>query len=143
MIDLTVSTDIEVPEWSFSLTPDEWRHVGDSAIDSIKQRLARGIGANGSPMPPLSPRYATQKRRFGGSGIRDLRGDGRNGHMLEAITARATSDGVEIALAGQLQLQKASANDTIAPWFGLAEQDQKTVGDLVYHYLTGEVGRAA
>jgi len=142
MIDLDITNDIETPRWSFDLEPDQWDAVGQVAVKAMRDRLSSGVGSDGSPMPRLSRRYAARKRRFGGSGIRDLRGDGRSGHMLDSLTVQPSEREVEVAVDSS-QIKKAIANSAIAPWFGLSPADQETVGDAVFEALTGEAGRAA
>jgi len=56
--------------------------LGNAALGSIKERVARAYGPNDAPAPPLkSESWKRIKKHFGGRPIRDLEG---NGMMLQS-----------------------------------------------------------
>jgi hypothetical protein len=81
----------------FSLGTQRMLHLGMIAVDSLKERTAKGIGSDDTPMPPLQskrqmqinarrvkkgldptavPGYRQEKIKLGLQPIRDLRGPG-------------------------------------------------------------------
>ena len=127
--------------------PDKytWFQLGRFAIQTIRDRVARGIGSDDAPMPPLSgrtsvvtrdggfvrqrPGYREQKQRRGGRPIRDLYGKGDwNGHMLDNLAVReATPTSVRMDITSRAARTKARANERRAPWFGFSPRDQRVV----------------
>ena len=51
--------------------------LGQFAIDTIKVRVAQGIGSSDAPMKPLVERYKDRKTKYGLNPIRDLYGPGQ------------------------------------------------------------------
>lgn len=127
--------------------PDKytWFSLGRFAIQTIRERVSRGIGSDDAPMPPLSgrgsavtrdgkflrqrPGYREQKQRAGGRPIRDLYGKGdQGGHMLDNFTVReATTTSVRMDITSRSARVKARANERRSPWFGFSERDRRIV----------------
>jgi len=127
--------------------PDKytWFGLGQFAIKTIRERVARGIGSDDSPMPELSGRasavtrdgkflrrqvgYRERKQRFGGRPIRDLYGRGdQGGHMLDNLRVReATTKSVRMDITSRLARVKARANEKRSPWFGFSARDRRIV----------------
>lgn len=127
--------------------PDKytWFQLGQFAIRTIRDRVARGVGSDDSQMPALSgrgsavtrdgkfvrqrPGYREQKQRAGGKPIRDLYGKGnQGGHMLDNLRVReATPTSVRMDITSRWGRIKARANDKRSPWFGFSPRDQRIV----------------
>lgn len=127
--------------------PDKytWFALGQFAIKTIRDRVARGIGSDDAPMPALSGQasaitrdgkfvrrqagYRDRKQRFGGRPIRDLYGKGdQGGHMLDNLKVReATPTSVRMDITSRLARVKARANEKRSPWFGFSARDRRIV----------------
>jgi hypothetical protein len=101
-------------------------------------QCAAGIGSDGSPMPPLKGggavvfagrengrvrfahrAYAQAKVKLGLQPIRDLRGPGIGGHMLDDVRINYLDDTkASFAITTRLGRIKALANEQRAPWWG-------------------------
>lgn len=127
-----------------------WFQAGQAAIRTMRERIAKAVGSDDAPMPPLSgrgsavtldgkfvrqrPGYREQKQRFGGKGVRDLYGRGnQGGHMLDDL--RVTEAGptyVKMGITTRWGRTKARANEKRAPWFGFSTRDGRAVlGNLI------------
>jgi hypothetical protein len=51
--------------------------LGQFAVDTIKARVAKGVGSDDATMKPLVDRYAKRKQQYGLQPIRDLHGPGQ------------------------------------------------------------------
>ena len=108
--------------------------LGKYGIQLIKNRVAKGIGSDDNPMPPLKVRlrkdgserrgYKQFKTRLGLKPYRDLTGPHRNDHMLANLTVRyASEDSVRMDFTKTSARQKARSNERLAPWFGWSLRD--------------------
>jgi len=115
--------------------------LGRVAVQVVKNRVARGVGSDDSPMKPLSGRtsavrkdgrfvrqragYSDWKAAHGLKSIRDLWGPGLNGgHMLDNFTVRyADERQVRMDITSRWGRIKARANERRSPWFGFSAQD--------------------
>jgi hypothetical protein len=109
-------------------------NFGQFGIDLIKKRVAKGIGSDGAPMPPLKAVYNKDKterggykafkRRIGLNPIRDLTGPHRSDHMLANLSVRfADESSVRMEFTSNSARTKARRNERRAPWFGWSPQD--------------------
>lgn len=123
----------------------QWFALGQFAIRTMRDRVARGIGSDDWPMPALSgrgsvisrdgkfvrqrPGYREQKQRRGGRPIRDLYGDGQQGgHMLDDLRVReATPNSVRMDITSRWGRIKARANEKRAPWYGFSANDRRLI----------------
>jgi hypothetical protein len=62
--------------------------LGQIALDSIKVRVAKGIGSDDVPMKPLVERYQRWKQKIGLAPIRDLHGPGKTSYMGRVYEGR-------------------------------------------------------
>jgi hypothetical protein len=136
--------------WEVNQQRDQVQRVksmGEYGLQLIRDRVAKGIGADDAPMPPLSGRnfavferqgnvrvfvrreyrgYQGEKQRRGLKPIRDLRGTGEygGGHMLDAIRINYLDDRrCEFGITTLPQRQKARNNERIHPWWGWSPSD--------------------
>lgn len=108
------------------------RELGEYAMQLQLEQAAAGLGSDGQPMPPLHSYgptrgrfvrrgYPQQKLNFGGRPIRDLRGPGIGGHMLDQIRINFLDDHkVSYSITTVQGRIKAKANQQRAPWWGLS-----------------------
>lgn len=131
--------------------------IGNFAIQTERARLARGVGVDDAPMPPLSGRtsailrngnfvrqragWADWKSRHGLQSFRDLYGDGRQGgHMLDNLSVRsANASSVRIDFTSRSARTKAQANSKRANWHGFSPSDQVKIAAFAMRELFGEV----
>lgn len=107
---------------------------------SLQIEQARNqIGSDGSPMPPLKggggralfvarvngratfqyQGYAAWKAAHGLQPVRDLYGEGKNGHMLGDVRINYIDDkSAQISITRKSSKDKASGNERRAPWWG-------------------------
>lgn len=131
-----------------------WMELGNYAIKVIRDRLAKGIGSNDQPMPPLTASQQAFKRRLGLQPIRDLWGPGGivvsnrggkkrylrsgtasirglrggRGHMLDDLRVNGVSEsGVSIDITITASRQKARANERRAAWIGFSPNDRRLI----------------
>jgi len=91
-------------------------------LRSIRRRVARGIGAEDTPMPALTEGYKRRKRH---SKVRDL---WLTGKMLLNLSVRWASDRqAQTALTSRKGRVKALANQRRARWLSYSPNDQKVV----------------
>lgn len=123
----------------------QWFELGKYAVETIRDRVSRGIGSDDAPMPALSgrgssvsangkfvrqrPGYREQKQRAGGKPIRDLFGKGnQGGHMLDGLRVReATPTSVRIDITSRWGRIKARANEQRSPWYGFSANDRRLI----------------
>lgn len=124
--------------------------LGNVAIGVLKERVAKGVGSDDSPMPPLSAKrapifykgkfvgaggYAGAKAAMGGSPIRNLYGPGEKGtgpwakgHMLDNLSVRKVSDSqVQIGFTTDWARGKAQKNEQRSPWFAFSGGDMTRI----------------
>jgi len=96
--------------------------LAQAGLRSIRKRVSRGIGSDGTPMPPLTKNYAKYKRR---SDIRDLR---LTGKMLENLSVRwASANQAKTALTSRKARIKGLANEQRSPWCSYSPGDQAAI----------------
>ena len=124
----------------------QMERLGQFARDVVVSRVRKGLGADGSAMPPLKGKMYARKRKDGSFGVnrsiyagwkakrglqpfRDLWGTGKQGgHMLDKFTARpGTATLVRIAFTTRDSRIKALANEKRAPFLGFAPQDVSAI----------------
>lgn len=99
--------------------------LGQFGLDTVKARVARGIGANDTRMKPLKRGYAIQKTKAGHGNIRNL---SFSGAMIDNLTVRfASAEQVKIALTARLARIKGLANERKDSWLQWSEADQKKI----------------
>lgn len=131
-------TRLQINESRLGLDRRQLRELGDVALDSIKGRVARGVGVDDAPMPPLQTGYARAKQRRGLRSIRDLR---FTGAMLDNLTVRSsTDDQVTIALTSEPERVKGFRNQLIAEWLGLSSSDERTVLRAAFGFIRRNIG---
>jgi hypothetical protein len=68
-------------------TGAEMAQFGQALVDSMRNRITRGLDANDRPLPPLSPRYAQIKGRKYPPPIRNMVKTGRTMRALAVLSA--------------------------------------------------------
>ena len=63
--------------------------LGQFAVDTIKARVAKGIGSDDASMPALADRYKKRKTGYGLQPIRDLTGPGQTSYMARTFSKPA------------------------------------------------------
>ncbi len=124
----------------------QMKQLGDFAIETVKDRVAKGVGSDDAAMPALSTKrapiflggkfvgaggYAGAKTAAGGQPIRNLYGPGTKGsgpwakgHMLDNLSVRKVSDTqVQIGFSTDWARGKARANEQRSPWFQFSGGD--------------------
>jgi hypothetical protein len=146
--------------------------LGTEGLNSVRERVMAGKGADDAPMPKLSgkaypvrnkngtyvrkgPPYADWKSKHGLNPIRDLVGPGIGGHMLDNLSVRyADASSAKIALTSRSARIKALANEKRAAWLWWSQNDQKRIlgraqqvfGEavsIVQKQIRNAIGRAA
>lgn len=115
-------------------SPAQMQVIAQVGVDSVKERVSRGIGSDDAAMPPLAGiraasdkpgrigGYAGYKIRRVGVAIRNLR---LSGEMLDALSVRAVeATSARIDITTRDGRVKAARNERRAPWFGFSPQDQ-------------------
>jgi hypothetical protein len=117
---------------------EQIKQLADYGIVLQIAQARAGLGANGSPMPPLKgsthavfvasvngrarftrKTYADWKAAHGLQPIRDLYGAGKGGHMLEDIRINYLDDKrATVAITSKLGRDKARGNEKRAAWWG-------------------------
>ena len=62
--------------------------LGQFALNSIKARVAKGVGSDDAAMKPLTDRYRVWKQKIGLPPIRDLMGPGQTSYMARVYEGR-------------------------------------------------------
>ncbi len=129
--------------------------LGEFAIQTVKARVARGIGSDDAQMAPLSGSrivkakvwnkrsryvtingryrmtegYAAWKSKHGLQPIRDLKGTGKDGgNMLENLTVRSVSESlVTIGFSQNKARAKAISNERKSPWLSFSDSDERLI----------------
>lgn len=123
--------------------------LGRVAEKSVEARVARGLGANDAPMPPLSKKQhpifikdkETGTRRFvrmsadrgyGALKLRRLGTDLRNlnysGKLMQSFrVVYADERKVVLDVSTKLERIKARVNERLAPWYGFSRNDERNV----------------
>lgn len=125
----------------------DMQRLGDFAVSTVKQRAMRGLGSDGTAMPPLKasrletvktgPKtvsfrrtgYAAWKAKHGLQPVRDLIGTGeQGGHMWDNFTVRSVTEQlVRMAFTSKHQREKALANEKRAPFLSFSAADQTKI----------------
>jgi hypothetical protein len=99
--------------------------IGQAAIQSVKQRVTRGLNLNDQRMKRLDPEYEKGKRSAGKQPIRNL---WFSGQMLGAITpVQVTSNRVVIGFTRRSELIKARSNQKRQPFFGISRHNEEVI----------------
>lgn len=100
----------------------EMAQLGQIGLRSIRKRVSKGVGADDTPMPPLTPGYKKWKR---GAKIRNL---WLTGKMLLNLSVRWASDNqVNVALTTKKDRTKALMNQRRARWLAWSPNDQRVI----------------
>jgi hypothetical protein len=129
--------------------------LGQFAVTTIKERVARGIGSDDAPMKPLSGwrptrrkngvtlweggwrGYKGQKVKEGGKPFRDLT---LTGKMLRDFTLRyADANQARMDITTRDGRIKARANERRSPWFGFSRADERKIYAKASEYFKGSV----
>lgn len=119
--------------------------LGEFAINTVKARVARGIGSDDQMMPALTQKrsgvivhgrfvrqrvsYAEWKSQHGLQPIRDMRGTGADGgNMMDNLTVRSASENrVVMALTSRKARAKAIANERRTPFLSFSAKDEAAI----------------
>jgi hypothetical protein len=147
-VNISISGNINIPTMSRLGQAINMGKLGQFALATVKSRIARGVGSDDAPMPPLKASkgrefvsrvngraqfrqrgYAAWKAAHGLQPIRDMRGDGsQGGHMLENLTLRSATDSrAVIAFTQTKQRQKALGNEMRTPFLSFSAEDEKRI----------------
>lgn len=148
-VSVTVSGNISIPSISRVGRAINMAKLGQFSLQTVKARIARGIGSDDSPMPPLKhgrgvefdrrvggraifrPKigYAAWKAAHGLQPIRDMQGDGsEGGHMMENFTVRSATDKkFTIAFTKKHQREKAISNERRTPFLSFSDDDERRI----------------
>lgn len=114
--------------------------LGQVGLRSLRKRVALGVGANDTPMPPLTAGYKKWKR---GAKIRNL---WLSGKMMLNLSVRWASDRqVLIALTTAKERTKAWSNQQISEWLAWSPDDQRVImkeAEKIFHYQVKQTGQA-
>ena len=117
---------------------EQVKAVAQYGIELQLAQCAAGLGSDGTPMPPLKgsgvavfgarvngrvvfqrQAYAQAKVKLGLQPIRDLRGPGKDGHMLDDVRINYLDNKqATISITTRASRVKALANEQRAPWWG-------------------------
>jgi hypothetical protein len=104
---------------------EQIRDLADYGILLQLEQAAKGIGSDGSPMPPLKSGARRFAGRRGGKvafitkTLRDLYGPGKDGHMLDDLRVNYVDERkATFAITRRSSRIKALANEKRAPWYG-------------------------
>lgn len=110
---------------AIEFTRQDMIKVGARAVQSIQERVGKGLGTRDRPMRPLSASYRTKKTGMGQPGIRNLM---FSGSMLGALTlVEVTNKKAVIGFTKRSEQAKAVANELRSPWYGLSKSDEQNV----------------
>ena len=143
-------------------TADQVRALAEYGIALQKAQCAAGLGSDGLPMPALKGGgglavftgrsggrarfvyrgYAQQKAMAGLQPKRDLRGPGKDGHMLDDIRINYLDDRMAtFAITRQSSRNKARGNEMRAPWWGWSPESVRLLaerGNAMFPLSVGE-----
>jgi hypothetical protein len=107
----------------------------------LKSRTWAKVQADGTIKTGNRPSYANFKIRVGLKPIRDLRGPGAGGHMLDAIRINYLDDKrAGFSITTEPSRTKAKANEKRAPWWGWSAASVAALGKFAGDiYQTGLV----
>jgi hypothetical protein len=104
---------------------DQIRSLVDYGIILQLEQASKGLGSNGSPMPPLKggpAKFAGRRdgvATFSRKTIRNLYGPGIDGHMLDDIRVNYVDEKKgTITISRQSSRNKARGNEKRYPWWG-------------------------
>ena len=148
-VSVKVSGSIAVPSMSRLGQAINMSKLGQFSLQTVKARVARGVGSDDSPLPALKhgrgvefdssvngrarfrPKqgYATWKSGHGLEPIRDMHGDGsQGGHMMDNFTVRTATDRrFTIAFTQRKQRQKALGNERRTPFLSFSADDERRI----------------
>lgn len=124
---------------------DQLRQLADYGIQLQLDQCARGLGSDGTAMPPLKQaklQFAGRtngRAQFTAKTLRDLRGPGRDGHMLDDVRINYLDDQrVTFGITRRSSRIKAAANERKAAWWGWSpESVQKLTAKAAELFQTG------
>lgn len=121
-VKVTKQPNMEPPEY---FHPSDMQHIGDFAIETMKERLHSGYNARDESAKPLTSRYAAQKQKLGKQPIRDI---DKTGQTLAALqVTEADSGHAHISVEGSEAFRKGLFNEYNDPWFGASDSDKRKI----------------
>jgi len=107
--------------------------VGETMLNSTRERFRSQTAPDGSPWAALSPRYAARKPRNRDK-ILTLRGDLR-GMLTKFADAESLRVGSPLVYAATHQFGRAGAHIPARPFLGLSDADRDALLDAITDYL--------
>ncbi len=102
--------------------------LGVFGLGEVLARLSKGISAEDSKAKPLSKTYAIRKSRAGLKNIRDLRGFGNGGNMLDNLKVRTVGlNDVRAGFSTKRMREKALGNQRREPFMLFSPSNQRRV----------------
>jgi hypothetical protein len=148
-VSIKVSGNIQIPSMSRLGRAINMAELGQFSLQTVKARIARGVGSDDTPMPPLKqgrgvefdsrengrarfrPKqgYAAWKSKHGLEPIRDMMGDGKQGgHMMANFSVRSASDTrFTIAFTQRVARLKAIGNERRTPFLSFSADDERRI----------------
>jgi hypothetical protein len=98
---------------------------GKFAVETVKTRVAAGLGSDDQPMKGLTKGYAIRKTKAGAGNRRNLK---LTGGMIDNLQVRyADPNKVRADITSRLGRIKARTNERRTPWFGFSRADEKRI----------------
>ncbi len=111
---------------------EQIRDLADFGILQQLEQARRGLGSDGSAMPPLKGRGGKFAGRRNGVAtfqrktLRNLYGKGKDGHMLDDIRVNYVDDRrATLTISRKSSRTKALANEQKAPWWGWSPESMR------------------
>ena len=141
LLKTTVKRAAPVDVQAFGFSAVQMSAVGDLAIGTIRDRVARGLGSDDAPMKSLNRVYAKVKGYRGLPQTRNLMGTGTDGgHMLDNISVRSAERNlVRIDITSRSARIKAAANEKRSPWYGWSPNDAALILDVMQEAARGNI----
>lgn len=115
----------EMSQLSSMLVSNATPILAEAIKESIKDRLALGLGVNDTPMQPYTEATRRQREKQGSqTGFRDLRATGR---MLDDLEVRETDQGLEVYFRSAESASKAYHTDLQTPWLTITQGDLQKI----------------
>lgn len=113
-----------------------FRDIGETLLNSTRERFRAQTAPDGTPWIGLSPRYAARKRK---NRDKILTLDGRlRGTLAKFADAESLRIGTPLIYGATHQFGRPEANLPARPFLGLSEADRQDILDALAEYLAAE-----
>lgn len=105
--------------------------LGVVGVAEVLDRVSKGLGPEDQKAKPLKYRYAIRKSKFGLRNVRDLRGFGFGGHMLDNLKVRTVGvNDVRSGFSTARMREKARGNEQREPFMVFSQRNVQRIAQV-------------